>query len=291
MRQNPCTTDTVDLLEQPRPLLIRGWTLLFYSLASLVVSAVVVGSLWPDWAESGASMPLPDACFGVVWYALLLVFLLRSIHRVGATLRALVFQPISASELKWSVSLGLALFAVSLGTLYALYLPLSYTHPLFIEWLLIEDPLVLVWLSGSWFGLANILNALLIVLLGPLVEEVLFRGLLLPAWSARWGTRSAVVGSSLIFAVLHVDVIGGFVFGLVVALVYLRTRRLLVPLVIHITNNALVWLLTLGETLLEGQQPRATLADFQAQWWWGALGLLVGVPWLTYLLRSRRTRS
>lgn len=278
-------------MEQPGPSSIRGWSLLFYSFASLAVSGMVVAFLWPDWLESEASVPLPDACFGVGLYVLLLLLLLRPIHRSGATLRSLVLQPTSASQFKWSVSLGLALFAVSVGAFYAVYLPLSYTHPSFAQWWLFEGPFVADWLSGSWYGLANMLNALLIVLLAPLVEEVLFRGLLLPAWAGRWGMRPAVIFSSLIFAVLHLNILGGFVFGVVTALVYLRTRRLLVPLVIHVTHNALAWLLILGETLLEAQQTWTTLADFQAQWWWGALGLLVGVPWLIHLLRLQPTPS
>ncbi len=278
-------------MEESRHHSIRGWSLLFYSFASLIVSATVVAYLWPDWLESEASVPLPDACFGVGWYVLLLLLLLRPIHRGGATLRSLVLQPISASQLKWSVSLGLALFAVSLGTLYAVYLPLSYTHPSFVQWWFIEGPFNEVWFSGSWYDPANMLNALLIVLLAPLVEEVLFRGLLLPAWSGRWGMRPAVVFSSLIFAVLHVEIIGGFIFGVVTALAYLRTRRLLVPLVIHVANNALAWLLVLAGVLLEGQEQRTTLADFQALWWLGAVGLLVGAPWLSHLLRLQPTPS
>ena len=44
-----------------------------------------------------------------------------------------------------------------------------------------------------------------VVLIAPFAEEVAFRGVLLPALGARWGSVAAVVGSSALFALIHLS--------------------------------------------------------------------------------------
>jgi membrane protease YdiL (CAAX protease family) len=82
------------------------------------------------------------------------------------------------------------------------------------------------------------------VLVAPPVEELLFRGILLHRWSAKWGLRKAVLLTSLAFAVLHVGAIGMFVFGYVMAVLYIRSRTLIVPIICHALNNALAFSLS-----------------------------------------------
>lgn len=79
----------------------------------------------------------------------------------------------------------------------------------------------------------------------PLVEEFVFRGVLLHAWTARFGERRATLGTSLAFGVLHHDVIGAVAFGIVMAVMYRRTGTLLVPVVVHAAFNALTGIATL----------------------------------------------
>jgi len=44
-----------------------------------------------------------------------------------------------------------------------------------------------------------------VVLVAPFAEEVAFRGVLLPALGARWGSVVAVLGSSMLFALIHLS--------------------------------------------------------------------------------------
>ena len=174
---------------------------------------------------------------------------------------------------------------ISVASLYAVFLPLSYARPDFVQWWLIEDPVVLIWTHGDHYPIANLLNFLFLILIGPFIEELFFRGLLLASWASRWGPTRAVIFSSLLFAVLHLEILGSFIFGVVVSLTFLKTGRLWLPFIIHVTNNALVWILGAGDLLILGESTW-TLADFQDSWWLGVTGLVAGLP----LLRAVMSR-
>ncbi|HZX71966.1 MAG TPA: CPBP family intramembrane glutamic endopeptidase [Rhodanobacter sp.] len=89
--------------------------------------------------------------------------------------------------------------------------------------------------------------ALMAVTLGPLVEELLFRGVLLSALLQRWGTGVAVLLSSLAFALAHLPGLNWQLFalpallGLALALAWLRLRSgsIWPSVVAHGANNAL----------------------------------------------------
>ena len=52
---------------------------------------------------------------------------------------------------------------------------------------------------------ATLVSVMLVVLVAPLVEEVIFRGVLLSGLSARMGPVPAIVVSACIFAAVHFD--------------------------------------------------------------------------------------
>lgn len=88
------------------------------------------------------------------------------------------------------------------------------------------------------------LEILFIVLIGPIAEEFMFRGVLLNRMIRKTSMWGGILISSLLFGVLHADVLGAFMFGVIASLLFIKTRNLLVPIVLHIFNNALAVLLT-----------------------------------------------
>jgi len=78
------------------------------------------------------------------------------------------------------------------------------------------------------------------VILAPLLEEIIFRGLIFSRLTKKWGMAWGMIVSSLAFAVLHLDPIGAFVFGVTTCVLYVRTKTLLVPMALHALNNLLV---------------------------------------------------
>ncbi len=104
-------------------------------------------------------------------------------------------------------------------------------------------------LFGSAHGVAFALLAVMTVVGAPLVEEWLFRGVIFRALDAgltsRWGRRGtvlAVVTSALIFAVAHAEWLqlpGLFFLGVVLAVIVVRTQRLVPAVMTHVGFNAL----------------------------------------------------
>jgi len=94
--------------------------------------------------------------------------------------------------------------------------------------------------SVSWAG--RIAMGATAVLLAPVAEEMLFRGILYPVIKQAGYPRLALWGTSLLFAAVHLNTVT-FVPLLVLALVltalYERTNNLLAPIAAHLLFNAL----------------------------------------------------
>lgn len=87
------------------------------------------------------------------------------------------------------------------------------------------------------------------VLCAPIAEEVIFRGYLLGVIRQYLGVWAALIGSSLIFALIHAHIPsapGLFVLGLVLAAVYQRTGSLWAPMLLHSIFNAITIAFTLA---------------------------------------------
>jgi membrane protease YdiL (CAAX protease family) len=95
-------------------------------------------------------------------------------------------------------------------------------------------------------GTALVWAAPWIVVIGPVAEEVFFRGYAFRAISEGWGLGIGAWVSALMFAAIHMNLSGFFVYlviGLVLSLAYARTGHIVTPIVGHVTNNAIVLVL------------------------------------------------
>jgi uncharacterized protein len=81
----------------------------------------------------------------------------------------------------------------------------------------------------------------IMVILAPLVEEALFRGILYPAIKQAGWPRLALWGSSTLFALVHCNMVTFLpllVFALLLVYLYESSQNLLVPVVAHALFNA-----------------------------------------------------
>lgn len=102
-----------------------------------------------------------------------------------------------------------------------------------------QMPVEVIQNAQSWLAVGFL--AVLTIVLVPLVEEILFRGILYPAVKGRGYPRLALWGSAVAFGAIHGNAMGFLpltFFGIVLALLYELTGNLLAPVVTHGLFNA-----------------------------------------------------
>ena len=83
-------------------------------------------------------------------------------------------------------------------------------------------------------------------LVAPVTEELYFRGFLFPAIKSRYGLPAGLIGSGLIFGLLHLDPVRLLPLalgGVGLAYLYERTENIFAPIVAHTTWNTIMILL------------------------------------------------
>jgi len=93
--------------------------------------------------------------------------------------------------------------------------------------------------TGTWAILTTVVAA-------PILEEILFRGIVQDVITRRWGGLTGIFFGALIFGLIHIipqQMVAAFAVGLVLGYVYMRTRSLLAVVIIHAINNILSYLM------------------------------------------------
>ena len=127
----------------------------------------------------------------------------------------------------------------------------------------------------TWWGGVSALLAL--VLVAPVTEELLFRGWLLQDLKEQYGTAPALVWSSVLFGLVHVEpgaVLYATLGGLVLGAVALRTKSTLASIAMHAGVNALPLLLPARLVRIEGFNTLTQRVEHIG--WWLLLVAVVG---------------
>jgi membrane protease YdiL (CAAX protease family) len=242
------------------------WPFLF---ATLLVGA--------DWFAGRRGIEVPDSFSGTLLYAGLASWLLYRARRspYEVDLPALTMMPRRRSD--WQLlAIVLPLVAAGAGALYLVTLAISFVSPETVAASLGESE------PGSGALALRLLPGELIEeVIGAIAEEWLFRGVLLHLWARRFGVRFAVLATSLLFAALHADVLGSFIFGIVMAALYVRTGTLLVPIAAHLAFNVFI---SLGSVAL-GDGGAVTLGEFREDWWMAVVGFFGAVAAIVAVVR------
>ena len=113
-----------------------------------------------------------------------------------------------------------------------------------------EEQVVVTLLTNAKLWWMQIYLGVFAVVLAPVAEEFIFRGLLYPFIKQLGYPRAALVGISLVFALIHDDAaafVPLFVLALALTWLYEKTDNLLAPITAHaLFNAANLALLSLG---------------------------------------------
>lgn len=191
-----------------------------------------------------ASLPSADRGWGlwagvlvvsVVTYAVLLAAALVSIRRKGAGIApALGFRPVRL----WP-SVGLVVAGVWIG----FSVDIVYSISTAVLKLRVPNTNAEMLRAGtkSPFGLIAVF--LLVAVIAPVAEEILFRGVVFSGLRDSWGEGWAIAASSVLFGVMHLEpvlMIPTAILGVLLAKVFSMTRSLWVPIALHSAYNATI---------------------------------------------------
>jgi membrane protease YdiL (CAAX protease family) len=201
---------------------------LLAQLAAIVVGGAIVGAV----GHEGQTPPL--------WLVALLQLPLWAGYLLGPVLvtRAKGRGPVAdlgvavrGRDVLWGLALGVAAQLALVPAVYLVVLRFVDGDPSAPARQLVDratDPAGVV------------LLVLIAVVAAPLVEELFYRGFLLRALQRAVGTTAAVIGSSAVFAAVHLQLLqfpALFLFGLLAAWVTVRTGRLGMAWAAHVAFN------------------------------------------------------
>lgn len=132
-----------------------------------------------------------------------------------------------------------------------LYILILFIIP---AWIIIIEPVINLIPVNDWarklfegFRPDSFLKVAMIVVAAPLLEEFLFRGIILDGFLKRYSPAKAILLSSFLFGLIHLNpwqYVVAFGLGLMLGWIYWTTRSLMPCIFLHYVNNALV--ITLG---------------------------------------------
>jgi membrane protease YdiL (CAAX protease family) len=207
-------------LDPFRSLRVRDLALkLVIALVALVPLAVVAVT-----RHDGKLGPWEDSLSMFFVYAVLLLQLYVWCRRHHADWRGALGGPPAVQRQWWLLLLVAPLLMTDLtsATIYYNFFP--------------DDPAT----PDSPDGLGD---QVVSILCGPVVEEIVFRGIIFRRLATKWGLWPGILASSILFGAAHEqDQLGGIMFGIVVCIIYLKTRSLLLPILVHCAYNLLATL-------------------------------------------------
>lgn len=260
------------------PVNVKARYVLLWSIPAALIGLVLVLVVSPGGLDGSRT---PDAALALVvltagiegsW------FVLTALHARLGGVKLSELYPWTGFRAGRAALLGVPMIATAVVCVYVVFAPLSLVFPDAVQWWLFEDQPQLYFARDPYPLLANLGAFVSVCFVAPIAEEWIFRGLLLRRWSAKVGSIRGVVRSSLLFSLLHTDLVGGFIFAVTMAGLYARYRTLWAPTIAHIANNTLAFGMAVVVAHTGVSEP-ATIAEFRAQWWLPVVGVAIVLPW------------
>jgi len=136
---------------------------------------------------------------------------------------------------------------------YLNYTSFAYATLMIIAFRLIFDNSLTLWLSVitvptfineafNEFPVSPIISIFSVIIVAPIYEEIIFRGILLRGMAKKMNPNIAIVVSALLYAIVHMNIpqgINAFFLGLVLGFIYLRSGSIYLSIFAHFVNNIL----------------------------------------------------
>jgi hypothetical protein len=212
---------------------------------------------------------------------LLLALVWRQCRLAGIEIKYLVGKV--PTHYQWLPLVGFAIASVvfSIGVFRIFYYPLSFIVPSFVEKILIDNKntssSLVITASKSFFpALYYLIFAIYSYAISPLSYAFIFLAIFLHRWAAKWGNTSAIRAFFLLSIISPASVSSTFIN----AILYVKTRSLLVLIFFVVWKNIIRGIWNLSYTTFLDNQAGSTLDVFRSQVQLGVLFFVVSAPWV-----------
>ena len=166
---------------------------------------------------------------------------------------------------------------------------------------IVEEPLLSL-MPRSWLDSVNqtigtgVWAICSLVVLAPIFEELIFRGVILGSLRQRFGVLASIVLSSLLFGVVHIvpqQAINAALVGVILGGVYVATESMPAVIILHAINNGLSYLQYVTNPGGDGTM-RGMLADdmsYRQVYIASCVFLIVSILLIVWLCRRNRSRK
>jgi uncharacterized protein len=260
--------------------------ILIYILVSVVIAIpMIILTPGSKITESASSV-----C-GYYILSMSAIYLLTTwrLKRVGIDERKIVGR--FSWPVKWKKMsiIWLADLVFSVGCIFTILFVASYLFPSYFQSVLeggIPEPTSLF---------EQVLYFLVSVVVAPITEEFIFRGIILNRWREKWNTKTALIASSLLFGILHnVGFFGASMFGMISGSLYLRTGSLWTSILYHASHNGTIFIIGLIETLFSSDSNKSNtlnINEVRSYGWIGIVLVLVTLPILLRFIKQTFSKS
>ncbi len=211
---------------------IRLRDLIVGIIITLILSGILMG-IFPEIEQSDELLFIVIFLIG----SLLFVWALRGTKGLDRNIES-VFEDHNKKEILYVFAINLLFAFLFTLLISSVDLLINFSDP---NWIAMGD-LDTVEIDSS----AVILDAIGAIIFAPIMEELIFRGVLFNRLKIRTGIIPAMIISSFIFAVGHEfgGITSAFLFGICMCTLYLKTDNILIPMSVHFLNNVVATVLS-----------------------------------------------
>lgn len=261
------------------------WQAVFLTIAVVVLQVAVVLPMvyWPFGDESLADHPLGVALANTVAFGLVLLYALGRSGTDAEQLFRLRPMPLAAVLPVLVATFGFGILLSELDNVFRTFVPIpEEAAEAFSELVDVKESLLA--------------TLLVLVVVAPVTEELLFRGVIYRGLRSRYRFWPAALISAALFAIAHFNpwqLLTAMCLGLVFAW-YVRESDSIVPALIgHAVNNGSIALVGTLPVDMPGVTSPLSDAIVYQPLWLDALGLALaagGLMWFRRICASRRPR-
>lgn len=143
-------------------------------------------------------------------------------------------------------------------------------------------------------GQPLVISLIHIGLIAGIFEELFFRGLILDGFNRNYSKKKAIIISSLLFGLIHLNpwqFVVGFLIGLVLAWILIETRSILLCIYIHFLYNAIaVIMYRLNDVIPIRGYNIMTHGEFQPIWFTLSGLLFLGIGIFLFVKNIQKTK-